>query len=42
MKYTSNNNMLYSLLNSEENTNVLIKRLIKKINGCIPIASRKS
>ena len=34
-EYTSNTNMLSSVLNSDEDINILTKRLIKKINGCI-------
>ena len=39
--YTSNTNMLSSVLNSEEDINVLTRRLIKKIDGCIAMSLRK-
>ena len=40
-KYTSNTNMLSSVLDSDENINIITKRLIKKINGCIAMNFKK-
>jgi hypothetical protein len=40
-EYTSNTKMLSSVLDSEENINILTKRLIKKINGCIAMNFKK-
>ena len=40
-QYTSNTKMLSSVLESKEDINVLTKRLIKKINGCIAMNFKK-
>ena len=40
-EYTGNTNMLSSVLNSDEDMNILTKRLIKKINGCISMNSKR-
>ena len=39
--YTSNTNMLSSVFDSEEDLNILTKRFIKKIDGCIKHSFRK-
>ena len=40
-QYTSNTKMLSSIIESKEDINVLTKRLIKKINGCIAMNFKK-
>jgi hypothetical protein len=40
-QYTSNTNMLSSVLDSEEDIDTLTKRLLKKINGCIALNFKK-
>ena len=39
--YTSNTNMLSSVFDSEEDLNILTKRFIKKLDGCIKHSFRK-
>ena len=39
--YTSNTNMLSSVLNADEDIDVLTERLIKKVNGCIAMTFKK-
>ena len=40
-EYSSNTKMLSSVLDSEENIDILTERLLKKINGCITMTFKK-